>query len=122
MIGYAIDVDTRELTRALKRLLRTEKKAPLVYLRFVPGKLTISLGHTSEDLLVGGGPWPGLVSADARWVTALATAPLKVSVTDLRVHDGKLSARDFVVLCTVHEAQAVAGDALAEKKVKRADT
>ena len=101
MIGYAIDVDTHELTKVLKRLLKTEKKESLVFLSYVPGKLTISLGHTSEELSVGGGPWPSLVSADARWVTALAENPFKVSSTDLRVHDGKLWARDFNVPCTI---------------------
>ena len=97
MIGYAIDVDTRELTRVLKRLLRMDKREPVVYLRYVPEKLTISLGQTSEELAVTGGPWPSLVSADAKWVNA---------------------PRGYGVDCTVYNEEEVA--ARVGRKAKRA--
>lgn len=87
MIGYAIDVHTRELTEALKRLRKTDKNAPLVSLRYVPGKLTISRGQASEELPATG-TRPSLVSASARWITALATNPFPAAITDLQVHDG----------------------------------
>lgn len=119
MIGYAIDVDTRELTKVLKRLRKMEKTEPLVYLRYVPGKLTISLGNTADELQATG-IWSSLVSAPARWVTALATTPIKAAITDLRVHDGRLWARDFGVVCTVHEGEEATTNAIVRKKTKRA--
>ena len=120
MIGYAINVGTRELTRALKRLQRTEKTAPLVYLRYVTGKLTITLGQTSEELTIEEGIWPGSVSAPAKWVRALATHPNNAAITDLRVHDGKLCARDFSVICNVNEGEEVAKEVIVRRKAKRA--
>jgi len=100
MIGFAIDVDTRELTRVLKRLSKTEKTASIAYLRYVTGILTISMGATSDELPASGS-WPKIISVTSKWVNTLAGKPLRAAVTDLRVHDGKLWARDFGVACSV---------------------
>jgi len=118
MIGYAIDVNTRELTRVLKRLKKTEKTAPRVYLRYVPGKLTISLGETSDELPATSS-WQSLVSTSAKWVATLADTPISAATTDLRVHDGKLWARDFGLACIVHEEKPSKIAAIG-RRVKRA--
>jgi hypothetical protein len=108
MIGYAVDVQTSELTKVLKRLLRLDKGASeVVYFRWLPGELTISLGLSSHEVAATGKEWPHLVSASSDLVRSLTTAPFKAAITDLRITEGKLSARSLKVPCTVHEDEVV---------------
>jgi hypothetical protein len=105
MVVSALNVNTGDLTRALKFLQKLERRADAVKLRFLSGTLTISMGGTSRTLTADG-LWPDIICVDGRWVKALATKPMRAAITDLRVHDGKLWARDFAVPCSI-ESRAV---------------
>ena len=119
MIEYSIDVNARELTRVLKRLHKMGKGEQKVFLQYVAGKLTKSLGSTSEEIS-SNGTWPGLVSAPGKWVKMLAAVPFEAAITDLQVHDGKLWARNNGTLCTVNENGGVAPVTGAGRKTRRA--
>ena len=91
------------------------------YLGYKPGTLTISLGATSDELAASGS-WPSLVSVPSKWVKALAVTPINAPVTDLRVHNGKLWARNNGVSCTVHEGEGSAETPVAGTKRRRASS
>ena len=97
--AFFLEVNTKELTLALKHLLKADKRNEIVTLKFTPGTpgaLRISIGQTSRDLTASGS-WFQPVFVSRKWAKALAKTPLLVAITTLRQADGKLYARDFYV-------------------------
>ena len=132
--AFSLDVETSLLTRALKHLHRAEPRGKLFYLRYNSGTLTISVGKTSRDLPAAGN-WQEPVCVVRLWAETLAKLPPAGAITTLRVAEGKLSAREFVVGCSLGpgpdeqadeaakrtEAEGAAFRALAEFNVSRRD-
>lgn len=97
--AFALHVDTIQLTRALKRLLRCETRIRLVDLRYDSEALSVSMGRTSCDVPATG-TWPRPVSVARAWAKALATKPFEAAITTLRQAEGILDARGFKTRCS----------------------
>jgi hypothetical protein len=98
--AFSLNVDTSELTRVLKRLLRHEPRTKLVQLKYESETLAVSIGSTSLGVRATG-TWSQPVSVGRTWAEALAANPMEAAITDLRLADGKLHTRDFVVSCSL---------------------
>jgi hypothetical protein len=111
MNQFVLVVRTQDLARVAKHLSRLEKSVIAVELSFADETLTLRLGKTSDDLNADG-EWPGSVSVPRKWLTSVSMHPSKNEpVTDLRVYDGKLWARNFGVVCTVEQTLDAVNDA-----------
>jgi hypothetical protein len=110
--AFSLDVDTRELTRALKHLLRFEPRTKLAHLKYISGTLTVSMGRTSRDVSATGA-WPKAVSVGRKWAEAQTKTPIEAAITVLRQADGFLHTRDNRVRCSLdtwtEESEALAG-------------
>jgi hypothetical protein len=98
--AYSLEVDTLQLTQALKHLRKFERRAKLVLLKYDSETLTVSMGRTSRDVQATG-TWPQAVSVARAWAEALAKEPFEAAITTLRQADGMLHARDFQVRCSI---------------------
>jgi hypothetical protein len=117
MNEFVLTLKTQHLTRVLKRLGRLEKNVNAVELAFGKGMLTLSLGGTSDDVEAEG-TWPSTITVTRRWLSSLAQHPLVEPITDLRVRDGKLWARDFGVECTIAQESENTSSSKSEANTK----
>src|ERR1017187_5004252 len=102
--AFSLDIDTVQLTRALKHLRKFASQGEVVCLKYDAGTLTVSMGRTSRDVpATGTWPWPLCVVRP--WADALATNPFEPSITVLRHADGKLWARGFGVECSLEPCE-----------------
>jgi hypothetical protein len=111
---FFLEVETIELTRAL-RILCKDKSSAICRLKYRNKQVTISIGRRDEDVPAQGS-WPGDVSTSREWAETLATTPYEVAITTLQVLDGKLWARDFCRPCEVTPGQVEDEDAVTRRK------
>lgn len=112
---FALDVDTLQLTRALKHLLRFEPRIRLLDLGYDLAALTASMGKSSRTVPAAGA-WPQPVRVNRAWAKALATNPFGAAITPLRQADGVIDARGFRAKCTLVEPQTEQTESLAKRE------
>lgn len=99
---FSLNVNTLQLTRALKHLCKCEPRSRQAYLKYDSDSemLTVSIGRSSRDVQATG-TWIQPVSVGRKWLEALAESPIEAAITDLRQANGKLRTRDFTVSCNL---------------------
>ena len=99
MAGFLLDVETKQLSRALGRVAAAaDKTLELIHLKYNWGLLRIAAAGTAVDLKAVGS-WPDVVSIERTAALALKQYLPDTAVTSLRVENGKLYARDFGLAC-----------------------
>jgi len=103
MAGFLLDVETKQLSRALGRVAAAaDKTLELIHLKYNWGLLRIAAAGTAVDLKAVGS-WPDVVSIERTAALALKQYLPDTAVTSLRVENGKLYARDFGLACVIGE-------------------
>lgn len=97
--SFSLEIKKQELTKAVKRLCKAEKRASDIYLTYSEGILLLSLGGTQEEVPARGN-WPTSVRVVRKWADTVSTFANDAVVISLRVSEEKIWVRDWAVSCS----------------------
>jgi hypothetical protein len=100
---FLLNVETHQLTPALKRLCKAEPRSKTVRLEYGSGILTISFDRTSEEVSARG-TWPGPVFVQRIWAKTFAERPATSAITVLRPSDEWLDTNGNRMRCSLESS------------------
>jgi hypothetical protein len=101
MDAFRLEVRTIDLTRALKKLRRAERKAESFLLSLTDSGLCVCSGSTSENVPAQGS-WPEPVGVSSAWADSILKTPYESLDVDLSFRDGQLWTETWGVTAWLH--------------------